>query len=277
MSTRGAPRRYRAAKVPVAPRATAIFAGFTAGSATPRAVMEKMFDRTHVGNQGEQSLSLAKCLAGVSPTLYPAVAEAYVNAWQAAAHYQADVDALAQIQAAEDALLTRLTEASAPRDMLVLRAAETQYSARMIERELEIWMAAKQLGALALPRTVGAMVLPYDDAPVWASASKATTEPTLLASAQALVEQDAARAKAALDAPAAQLSGLTLYAIERQNEETIRFVDRAADAARGNGRAVLAQLGSQVNAATARAALLGQNTTQATRPSSQYRNRVPTP
>jgi hypothetical protein len=147
----------------------------------------------------------------------------------------------------------------------------------MIERELEIWLAAKRLGALALPRTVGAMVLPYDDAPVWASAATAAGEPALVANARALVERDASRAKSYTGASTAQLAGLTLYDIQCQNEDTVRFVDRAAEAARANGQAALARLGAQANAATARAALLGLSSTQATRPSTQFRQRVSTP
>lgn len=267
-------RKRFAAKLVVETANAPIFAGVSATNATPRALIEKMLPRTYIGDQGETRLPLSKCLGAVSPTRYADLLDAYVAAWQAASNYQADADSLAQTQAVQAALLKRLADPNVPHDMLVLRAAELSYLARMIEDEAEIWQSMKQLGTIALPRQADARALPIDEPPVWAAAAGTPAEAALAAKGRGMVAVDAARSQACREtANVAGLTGLTMQAIERQNEETRGFIDQTARAARENGTAVLARLGSNATASAVHRALLGTSTSTATRPAtgSQYR------
>jgi hypothetical protein len=267
-------KRHFAAKAVVETAAAPIYSGALATNAAPRALIEKMLSRTMIGDQGETRLPLSKCLGAVAPTRYGELIDAYVAAWRAASLYQADADSLAQIQDAQATLIKRLEDPNMAEDMLVLRAAETSYWAKLIEDEAEIWRGMKQLGAIALPRQADAKALPVDEPPVWAAATGALSEAALTAQGRGMVAVDAARSQACQEmATVAGLTGLTLQAIERQNEESRGFIELSAKSARENGAAILAQLGPNVSATAAHGALMGTVAKSAARPSpgSQYR------
>jgi hypothetical protein len=233
-----------------------------------------MLSRTMIGDQGETRLPLSKCMGAVASTRYGELIDAYVETWCAASMYQADADSLAQIQDAQATLLKRLEDPNLAQDMLVLRAAETSYWAKLIEREAEIWRGMKHLGAIALPRQADAKALPVDEPPVWAAASGALSESALTAKGRGMVAVDAARSQACQEmATVPGLTGLTLQAIERQNEETRGFVELSAKSAKENGAAILAQLGPNVSASIAHNALMGTTAKSAARPApgTQYR------
>ena len=266
--------RRVAAKPVVQPMSEAIFARLTSSNAAPRTVIETIFSRTKVVDQDETSMNLRQCLAATGPTLRADLLDAYAEAWRAATVYQAHVDTSAQLQAAKAALLKRLNDPGAAADMLVLRAAETEYAAAMIESEATIWENTAALGVIALPRSPGSRALPSQDPPVWATSGGLHAR-ALATRAQSLVAMDQARAQAAQEYAAGGGSiGLTLQAVRRQNEETQDFAATVVEAARVQGRAILAQLPPNANAETVRQALLG-TATSATRPGGlQFRQKI---
>ncbi len=267
-------RRRFAAKLVLDTAAQPIFAGVSPTQPSTRALIEKMLARTYVGDQGETRLPLSKCLGAVASSRYAELLDAYTEAWRTASNNQANADSLAQIQVAQKGLLKRLGDPTAAQDMLVLRAAETAYTARLIEGEAEIWEAMKGLGAVALPNKPGAKALPVDEPPVWAAMANSVSKPALDAKARGLIAEDAARAQACREiAETAGLTGLTLQAIERQNEETRGFIDLTARAARTNGTEILAQLGPNATASAAHRALMGTPATNAARAKSGTQNR----
>lgn len=270
-------RRHLAAKPVIAPLSNAIFANMTSSSAAPRVVIELMFRRTEVWDQGEEAVTLRKCLAATSATRYGELLDAYLAAWQAATNYQAGVDAAAQLQAARTTLLSRLSDSNAAADMLVLRAAETAVAAEMVESEAEIWRSAAALGAVALPLAPGRRALPSEDPPIWATASGSPAAKATTARTQSLVAMDHARTEAMKDyATGGPTFGLTLQAIRRQNEETRAFVELVTLAARERGRAILAQHPTS-NAEAVREALLGTTTNTAHPGGLQFRRKTLTP
>lgn len=276
-SQRLGPQHYIAAKVVVDPLVVAIFGGMDSTKALPRPVIERMQTRLKVSDQPQQRLPLRDCLSAVSPTRYAEVLDAYVAAWQAASRYQIHLDVMAQIRAAETALLSQHAEPGIAVDVLVLHAAEQSYAATLLEDEIDIWEAAVALGAVALPRTPGAKALPLGDAPVWATAAGTPSEQAMIAKCRGVVAMDLARAQAVKAcATTPGLAGLTLQAIRRQNEETLGFVALTANAAHENGVAILAQLGPNVTAEAARTALVGSSTPTATRPGRYEQRYKPT-
>ncbi len=270
-------RRHFAAKPVVAPLSNAIFANMPTTTAAPSAVIETMFRRTEVWDQGEEAVNLRKCLAATSATRYAELLDAYLLAWQAATNYQAGVDAAAQLQAVKTTLLSRLNDPSAAADMLVLRAAETAIAAEMVECEAEIWRNAAALGAIALPLASGKRALPSEDPPTWATATGGPAAKATNARTQSLVAMDRARTRAMKEyAAGGPTFGLTLQAIRRQNEETRAFADLVASSGQERGRAILAQHPS-ANADMVRQALLGTSNNMARPGGLQFRKKTPTP
>lgn len=272
-----AARRHIAVKPVVTPPGSAIFANFTSATAAPRTVIEAMFGRLEVVDQNEEHVNLRTCLAATSATRYAELLDVYVLAWQAATNYQADADAAAQLHDLRSGLLARRNDARAAADMLVLRAAETAYAARMLEQEAAIWRSAVALGAMTLPRTPGRRALPSDP-PVWAGAAGSPTATLTSARAQGLVAMDRARTQAMQEYVAGRAGiGLTLQAVGRQNDETRAFATAVAQAAAERSRAILAELPAGANTEAVRHALLGESTNIASPTALQNRRKISTP